>query len=125
VIKRYKLDPGEGPTGLAFDAARHRLFSSTGNKKLIVMDSETGAIVSVLPIGAGVDGAGYDPVLRRVYTANGIGTMTVIQQDSPDQYRVLENAPTHFGGHSLVVDPATHRVYVAYFGSIAAYDPVP
>jgi YVTN family beta-propeller protein len=125
VIKRYKLDPGEGPTGLALDAAHHRLFCSTGNRKLIVMDSETGAIVSILPIGAGVDGAGYDPVLRRVYTANSIGTMTVIQQDSPDQYRVLENAPTHFMGHSLVVDPRTHRVYVAYFGSIAAYDPLP
>ena len=125
VTKRYKLAPGEGPTGLALDAAHHRLFSSTGNKKLIVMDTETGAIVATLPIGAGVDGAGYDPDLRRVYTANGIGTMTVIQQDSPDQYHVLENAPTHFGGHSLVVDPANHRVYVAYFGSIAAYDPVP
>jgi DNA-binding beta-propeller fold protein YncE len=89
------------------------------------LDTDTGAVVAVLPIGAGVDGAGYDPDLRRVYTANGIGTMTIIQQDSPDQYHVLENAPTHFGGHSLVVDPATHRVYVAYFGSMAAYDPVP
>jgi DNA-binding beta-propeller fold protein YncE len=125
VVKRYKLDPGEGPTGLALDAAHHRLFSTAGNRKLIVMNAETGAIVAVLPIGAGVDGAGYDPVLQRVYTANGVGTMTVIQQDSPDQYHVLENAPTHFGGHSLVVDPATHRVYVAYFGAIAAYDPVP
>jgi YVTN family beta-propeller protein len=125
VVKRYKLDPGEAPTGLALDAAHHRLFSTAGNRKLIVMDSETGAIVAVLPIGAGVDGAGYDPILRRVYSANGVGTMTVIQQDSPDQYHVLENAPTHFGGHSLVVDPATHRVFVAYFGSIAAYDPVP
>jgi YVTN family beta-propeller protein len=125
VIKRYKLDPGEGPTGLALDAAHHRLFSTAGNRKLIVMDTETGSIVAVLPIGLGVDGAGYDPVLRRVYSANGIGTMTVVQQDSPDQYHVLENAPTHFGGHSLVVDPATHRVYDAFFGSIAAYDPVP
>lgn len=89
------------------------------------MDTETGAIVAVLPIGAGVDGAGYDPILRRVYTANSIGTMTVIQQDSADAYRVLENTPTHFLGHSLVVDPATHRVCVAFFGSIAAYDPLP
>ncbi len=125
VTKRFKLDPGEGPTGLALDADHHRLFSATRNKKLVVLDTETGAIVAVLPIGAGVDGAGYDAGLRRVYTANGIGTMTVIQQDSPDQYRVLENAPTHFGGHSLVVDPVTHRIYVAYFGSIAAYDPLP
>jgi len=54
-----------------------------------------------------------------------MGNMTVIQQESADQYRVLENAPTHFGGHSLVIDPATHRIYVAYFGSIAIYDPLP
>jgi YVTN family beta-propeller protein len=125
VVKRYKLDPGEGPTGLALDAANHRLFSTCGNKKLIVLNADTGAVVTSLPIGAGVDGAGYDPALHRVYSANGVGTMTVIQQDSPNQYHVLENAPTHFGGHSLVIDPATHRVYVAYFGSIAAYDVVP
>ena len=123
VVKRYKLDPGEGPTGLALDAANHRLFSATTSKKLIVMDTETGNIVATLPIGAGCDGAGYDPELKRVYTANSIGTMTVIQQDSPDRYRVLENASTHLVGHSLVVDPATHRIYVAYFGSMAAYDP--
>ncbi len=123
VVKRYKLDPGEGPTGLALDAADHRLFSATTNRKLIVMDTDSGKIVATLPIGAGCDGAGYDPELRRVYTANSIGTMTVIQQDSPDQYRVLEDAKTHLVGHSLVVNPATHRVYVTYGGSIAAYDP--
>ena len=66
----------------------------------------------------------YDAGLRRVYTAGAIGSMTVIQQDSADRYRVLEDAPTRFGGHSLVVDPATHRIFVAYFGSIAVYEPV-
>src|SRR6266481_4716231 len=125
VTQRYKLAPCEGPTGLALDAANHRLFSACRSKHLVVLNSDTGEIVAAIPIGAGVDGAGYDPVLRRVYTANGIGTMTVIQQDSADRYRVLEDAPTHFGGHSLVIDPATHRVYVAYFGSMAAYDPMP
>lgn len=124
VMNRYKLTPGESPTGLALDAPNHRLFSATGNKKLVVLDSDTGRVLAVLPIEAGCDGAGYDPGLRRIYTANSIGSMTVIQQDSPDHYHVVENARTHLMGHSLVVDPATHRVYVAYFGSIAAYDPV-
>src|SRR6267143_1217405 len=122
VTQRYKLAPCEGPTGLALDAANHRLFSACRSKHLVVLNSDTGEIVAVLPIGAGVDGAGYDPALRRVYTANAVGNMTVIQQESADQYRVLENAPTHFGGHSLVIDPPTHRIYVAYFGSIAMYD---
>jgi YVTN family beta-propeller protein len=125
VTHRYKLAPCEGPTGLALDAADHRLFSACRSQHLVVLNTNTGDIVAVLPIGGGVDGAGYDPVLRRVYSANAVGSMTVIQQDSPDQYRVLENAATHFGGHSLVIDPATHRIYVAYFGSVAMYDPVP
>ena len=124
VTQRYKLGDGTEPTGLAFDAANRRLFSTCRNEKLVVLDADTGQVVATLPIGAGVDGAGYDPELRRIYTANGAGSMTVVQQDSPDSYRVLENAATHFGGHSLVVDPATHRIYVAYFGSIAVYDPI-
>ena len=52
VIKRYKLDPGKGPTGLALDAVHHRVFSATRNKKLIVLNAETSAIVSTLPIEA-------------------------------------------------------------------------
>lgn len=123
VTKRYPLAPGTGPTGLAFDVANRRLFT-TCSGKLIVLNADTGSIVAVLPIGAGTDGAAYDAVLHRVYTANGIGSMTVIQQDSADRYRVLEDAPTRFGGHSLVVDPATRRIFVAYFGSIAVYEPI-
>jgi len=125
VVRRYKLGEGEGPTGLALDAANRRLFSTCRNEKLVILDADTGRIVATLPIGAGVDGAAYDADLHRIYTANGFGSMTVIQQDSADSYRVLEQAPTHFGGHSVVVDPVTHRIYVAYFGSVAAYDPVP
>jgi YVTN family beta-propeller protein len=124
VIQRYKLGDGKNPSGLAYDAANHRLFSTCDNNKLIVLNADTGQVVATLPIGSGVDGAAYDPDLRRVYTFNGFGTMTVIQQDSADSYRVLEQAATHFGGHSGAVDPATHRIYVAYFGSVAAYDPV-
>jgi YVTN family beta-propeller protein len=124
VTQRYTLGDGKNPSGLAFDAANRRLFSTCDNNKLVVLNADTGQVVATLPIGSGVDGAAYDPDLRRVYTFNGFGTMTVIQQDSADSYRVLEQAATHFGGHAGAVDPATHRIYVDYFGSIAAYDPV-
>lgn len=51
--------------------------------------------------------------------------MTVISQDSADQYGVIENVPTHRGGHALAVDPTTQRVYVTYGGSeILVYDAV-
>jgi YVTN family beta-propeller protein len=124
VTQRYKLGEGTGPSGLAYDPGNRRLFSTCDNNKLVVLNADTGQVVATLPIGSGVDGADYDPELRRVYTFNGFGTMTVIQQDSADSYRVLEQATTHFGGHAGAVDRATHRIYVVYFGSIAAYDPV-
>ena len=123
VVKRYPLAPGKGPTGLAFDVVNRRLFS-TCSSQLIVLNADTGSIVAALSIGALTDGVDYDAGLHRVYTAGAIGSMTVVQQDSADRYRVLEDAPTRFGGHSLVVDPATHRIFVAYFGSIAVYEPV-
>jgi YVTN family beta-propeller protein len=123
ITQRYNLGDGKRPSGLAYDAANHRLFSTCDNNKLIVLNADTGQIVTTLPIGSGVDGAAYDPDLHRIYTFNGLGTMTVIQQDSADSYRVLEQAATHFGGHAGAVDPATHRIYVDYFGSIAVYDP--
>lgn len=123
VVKRYSLAPGPRPTGLAFDAVNRRLFS-TCSGRLIVLNADTGAIMAVVPIGYLTDGVGYDPGLRRIYIANGIVTMTVIRQDSADRYRVLEDAPTRFGGHSLVVDPGTHRIYVAHFGCITVFEPV-
>ena len=33
---------GQRPTGLAFDAGHHPLFSATGNRKLVVLNSDTG-----------------------------------------------------------------------------------
>jgi YVTN family beta-propeller protein len=126
VIARYKTAPGQEPTGLALDSEHHRLFAACGNEKLVVLDADSGKVIATLPIGAGVDFAAYDAALQRIYTANGrSGTMTVIRQDSADQYSVLENVPTHRGGHALAVDPVTHRIYVTYGGSeIDVYEAV-
>lgn len=126
VAARFKTTPGEEPTGLALDAEHHRLFVACGNEKLVVLDSDSGKVITTLPIGAGVDFAAYDAALGRIYTANGgSATMTVIHQDSADQYSVLENVSMHRGGHALAIDPQTHRVYVTYGGSeIDVYEAV-
>lgn len=129
VTARYRLAAGEEPTGLALDSVHGLLFVTGLGRKAFVLDAATGSILDTLPIGSGSDGIGYDPGLRRLYVANGLSaTLTVIQQDARNRYRVLENAPTHFFGHSVIVNPATHRIYVAYFGNIAVYQaagPVP
>lgn len=126
VVARYQTAPGKEPTGLALDAANHRLFSGCSNDKLIVMDSTDGTVKAVIPIGSGVDSVAYDPTLHRIYTANGhSGTMTVIRQESPDKYAVMETVRTHEGAHALAVDPATHRIYVVHMNRIEVYDSFP
>ena len=107
--------PGcESPRGLAIDTVRRRLFVSCVNARLVVMNADTGAQVATLPIGRGTDAAAYDPSHRRVFSPNGVdGTLTVIQQDGADAYRVLDTIRTSLTGRTLSVDPATGRLYIA------------
>jgi DNA-binding beta-propeller fold protein YncE len=125
IVRRFHLDPSQEPTGLALDSTHQRLFVTGLGRRLRVLDVVTGKLVATLSIGSGSDGVSYDAGLGRIYVANALSaTVTVIQQDTPDRYRVLEQAPTHFGGHFVLVDRSTHRIYLAYFGNVAVYDPV-
>jgi DNA-binding beta-propeller fold protein YncE len=108
----WSLAPGEGPSGLAFDRVHHRLFSGCDNQKLIVLDSETGRRVADLPIGEGVDGVAFDPAQQLVFSSNGEGTLTVIHEDDPDHFRVVENVPTQKSGRTIALDPRDGTVYI-------------
>jgi DNA-binding beta-propeller fold protein YncE len=118
ILHRWPLAPGEEPSGLAMDREHRRLFAACSNKKLVVLDADNGHVVSVLPIGDRVDGAAFDPSRKVVFSSNGEGTLTVIHEDGPDTYKVLENAPTQAGARTLALDESTGRVYLptAEFG---------
>ena len=111
LLSHWPLAPGEEPTGIAMDLVNHRLFSACANKKMIVLDTETGKFVAELPIGERVDGLAFDPVLRMVLSTNGEGTLSVIHEDSADQYTKLADVPTQRGARTVTLDVATHRVY--------------
>lgn len=121
VHRRHKLAPGEEPTGLGYDPQHHRLFSACHNEKLVVTDSQTGRQIAVLPIGAGVDGAVFDPATQNIVTSNGSGTFTVIHQDSPTKYTVVANVPTAKGARTIALDPKTHHLFTC----TADYGPAP
>ena len=69
-------------------------------------------MVATAPIGAGVDGAGYDAASANVFAANADGTLTVIHQDASDQYRVIETVQTAPAARNMGLDPANHRVFI-------------
>jgi len=115
VVGRWSLGPCEAPTGVALDTAHRRLFAvCSKNALLVVMDLASHRIVASLPIGGGPDSVAYDAVLGRIYATGKSGVLSVIQQDRPDAYRILDTVKLHFGAHTLAIDPATHRVYAAY-----------
>jgi DNA-binding beta-propeller fold protein YncE len=118
VTAEWPLAPGEEPTGLAIDPATRRLFSACNNKIMIVMDADNGKVVATLPIGERVDGADFDPGLKRAYSSNGDGTMTVVQEVDENTFTVLENVATQRGARTLAVDTRTHHVFLptAEFG---------
>jgi DNA-binding beta-propeller fold protein YncE len=77
-----------------------------------VMDATNGRIVATVPIGGNPDEAAFDPGLGLAFSANGEGSITVIKQDSPDKYRVLQTVTTELGAARLAVDLKTHKLFV-------------
>ncbi|MGH7681797.1 MAG: YncE family protein [Candidatus Eiseniibacteriota bacterium] len=118
VLGRWPLAPGAEPTGLAIDREHRRVFASCANQQLIVLDADRGRVVSVVPIGAGVDGVAFDPARQLIFSSNGDGTLTVIHEDAPDRYTVVENAVTQPGARTLALDPKSGDVFLpaAEFG---------
>lgn len=120
VKNRWKLAPGEGPTGLAIDTGSKRLFSVCHNGVMMVLDSETGSTVAQVPIGKRVDGVVFDPVSKLIFSSNGEGSVTVIREDSPNQFDVVDTVKTEPGARTITLDPVTHHIFL----STAQYGPM-
>lgn len=108
----WPLAPCEGPTGIAYDKAADRIFSGCSNTS-VVLDPNTGKVVATIKNGTRVDALGWDPSKKLIYIPNGgEGNVTVVHQDSPDKYTVVDTVPTFPGAKTIAVDPATHNVYL-------------
>jgi len=112
VEKEWSIAPGEEPSGLALDNENHRLFSVCGNKMMTISDAIAGKVITTVPIGDGCDGVAFDPVTKRIFASNGEGKMTVVQQVSANEYKVLENFPTLQGARTITVNKTTHHIYL-------------
>ena len=121
VEKSWPIAPGEEASGLALDNETHRLFAVCSNKLMVVVDAIDGHVVTTLPIGDGCDGVKFDPGMKRAYSSNGDGTMTVVQEINKDSFKVLENVATMPGARTLAVDNKTHHIYLP----TAEFNPAP
>ena len=125
-LGHWALEGCEEPSGLAIDRAHGRLFSVCGNGKMVVTNMATHRVIATLPIGQGADGAAFDPSSGMAFSTNGgDGTLTVVHQDAPDRYTVVQTLATQRGARTIALDPATHRIYTvtAELGAAPAATP--
>jgi len=114
VLKSWPIAPGEEASGLAIDREHHLLFSVAGNKKMIVSDYAAGKVVADVPIGEGPDAAGYDPKTHFAFSSNGRdGNVTVIREDAPDKFTVIDSVKTQQSARTMSLDFKTHRIYLS------------
>jgi DNA-binding beta-propeller fold protein YncE len=113
VTRRWSTEGCRQPVSMALDTARHRIFSGCRSGVMAVSDYQAGKVVAIVPIGSGVDGAGFDPASGDAFASNADGTLTVIHQDDPDHYRVVASVQTPQGSRNMGLDPTNHRLYVA------------
>ena len=113
VTRRWPTAPCKQPVSMAIDTAHHRLFSGCRSGLMAVSDYQAGKVVQTLPIGTGVDGAGYDPAYGDAFASNADGTLTVIHQDTPDTYHVAQTVETPQGSRNMGLDATTHRIFLA------------
>ncbi|HTA75061.1 MAG TPA: hypothetical protein VK733_12335 [Gemmatimonadaceae bacterium] len=116
VTRKWELGTCKGATGLAIDRVHHRLFSGCNTKGAPIMaisDYTSGKYITSIPIGPGVDAAGFDPGTGYAFASSGAdGTLTVVHEDSPDKFTLAESVKTMLGARTMTVDPRSHKVYV-------------
>jgi len=113
VLNRRPLAPCEEPSGLAMDLKNRRLFAGCHNKMMAVVDADTGKVIATPAIGQGVDANGFDPETNYAFASNGEGTLTVVHDDSPDKFSVVENVPTKRSARTMALDPKTHNIFLS------------
>jgi DNA-binding beta-propeller fold protein YncE len=123
----YGLDGKCGtPAGLAIDVRNRILFVACRNPATMTMlNADTGKILGSVPIGAGVDGAVFNPATLEAFSSQGDGTLTVVKETSPTTFAVEQTVQTPIGAKTLTLDAKTGRVLLitAEFGPPPA--PVP
>jgi len=112
IESRWPMSPCESPSGLAIDARHNILFAGCHNEMMAVINANTGKVLATPAIGAGVDANRFDPRTDLAFSSNGSGTLTVVKEESPTEFKVVENVPTERGARTMELDPRTHTVFL-------------
>jgi hypothetical protein len=112
VTDTYSLAPNQGPAGTVMDPNTRRIFVACHSKAFLVLDADTGKILTSFPIGEGNDAAKFDPGLKLAFASNGDGTLAVVHEDGNDKFSLVQTVKTEVGASKMAVDAKTHRLFL-------------
>lgn len=121
IESRWPMAPCKFPSGLAIDAKHNVLFAGCHNGLMTIINGKTGKVITALPIGLGVDATRFDPETELAFSSNGAGTLTVVKEESPTEFKVVQNVDTERGARTMEFDPKTHKVFLV----TAKFEPRP
>jgi len=75
---------------------------------MAVVDADNGKILATPPIGEGVDANTFDPGKGLAFASCGEGVLTVVKEESPNKFSVVDNIPTQQGARTMALDEKTH-----------------
>ena len=114
VLARWKTDLALANFPMALDEANRRLFVGCRvPPKLIVLDTQSGAVTAELGISNDVDDTFYDAKRHRVYAICGAGEIDVIQQTDANTYKTLTKVDTAKGARTGLFVPDQDTLFVA------------
>jgi hypothetical protein len=94
------------------DRKNRRLFAVCDERVMAVVNADTGKVVATPTIGEGVDASAFDPATQLAFASNGEGTLTVVHEDSPDKFTVVENVSTKKSARTMALDLKTHNIFL-------------
>jgi DNA-binding beta-propeller fold protein YncE len=113
-VAKWTIPGIQENVAVALDAKNHRLFLGVRiPASVVVLDSNSGAVVASIPTVETLDGLFYDPSTRRIYTTGGEGFVDVTQQIDADHYHRIARIPTGSNARTSAFVPEWRRLYVA------------
>jgi hypothetical protein len=103
------------PTGMHYEDKSDRLFVSCRGTKpvMAVIDPNSGKTITTIPIGINTDAVLWNPIEKLLMSPNSTsGTLSVLKQDSPDAYHLVETVATRINARTGTVDPKTGTVFL-------------
>jgi YVTN family beta-propeller protein len=108
----WQLTSCTGPSGFAIDTARHQLFTTCEDHKLVAVDSETGHVTALAKAPADAGDIDFDARHNLLFVADATGMLSIFHRDAPFKYVRIQQVKTQSGARTMIVDQKDAKAYL-------------